>query len=187
MIDLEYLEGKTLSELKDIADELGVEFAKNIGKTKLLDKIVEDDKQVDGVPASIEGIKVKKKETVAEMKKRMNKLIRVRISSSSPHYKGRNGVTKQVGNSRVMVGKFVPFNKIWHVQEPILNRLRKEIWRETKFVTDRTTGNKVPVVNVHPAFNIEVLPQLTAKELKKLASEQATRGSIPTEEEIGNG
>jgi hypothetical protein len=40
---------------------------------------------------------------------------------------------------------------------------------------------KVPVTTIHPSFVIEELPQLTETELKKLASEQAARGSIPNE------
>jgi len=184
MIDLNYLESKTFPELKEIAEELGIEFAKNISKQKLLDKIIEDDNETEGV---VEGIKVLKKETVGELKKRMNKILRVRISSSSPHNKGRNGITKQVGNKHLVVGKFIPFNTVWHIQEPVYEALMGKTWRETKFKTDPTTGNKVPVVNVHPAYNIELLPQLTAKELKTLAKEQASRGSIPSENEIGNG
>jgi len=184
MIDLEYLESKTLSELRDVADELGIEFAKNIGKQKLLDRIIADDDDTEGV---VEGVKIKKRETVAEIKKRMNKIVRVRISSSSPHFKGRNGVSQQVGNKHVVVGKFIPFNTEWHVQEPVLESLKRKTWRETKFKTDPTTGNKIPVVNVYPAFNIEILTPLTAKELKTLAKDQSSRGSIPSENELGNG
>ncbi len=184
MIDLEYLGSKTLSELRDVADELGIEFAKNISKQKLLDKIIEDDNETEGV---VEGIKIKKKESAAEIKKRMNKIVRVRISSGSPHYKGRNGVSHQVGNRTTVVGKFIPFNTVWHIQEPVLEALKRKTWRETKFKTDPMTGNKVPVVNVHPTFNIEVLTPLTSKELKALAKEQSSRGSIPSENELGNG
>jgi len=184
MIDLEYLGSKTLSELKDVADELGIEFAKNIGRQKLLDKIVQDDSETEGV---VEGIKVVKKETVAELKKRMNKILRVRISSSSPHNKGRNGITKQVGNKHAVVGKFIPFNTVWHIQEPVYEALMGKTWRETKFKTDPTTGNKVPVVNVYSAYTITLLPQLTAKEIKALAKDQSSRGSIPSENELGNG
>ena len=177
----EYLEGKSLSELRDIAEELGLEYPKNIGKAKLLVLIEADDAAVQGKPTIIEGVKPKKKETGAEIKKRMNILKRVRISASDPQYKGRNGVSMQIGNKTTIVGKFIPFDTIWHIQEPVYNALKRRQWRETKFVTDRTTGMKVPKVTMRPAFVIEDLPALTQKELDKLASEQAARGSIPGE------
>lgn len=184
-----YLEEKTLPELRDIAEELGIEFPNNIGKAKLIEKIKEDDEAVEGKPAkkvAIEEDKPKKKMTPTEIKKEMNKLVRCRITAADPQYQGRNGVTLQVGNGTTVVGKFIPFDLIWHAQEPVLNALKQRKWRKTVFKTDRTTGMKVPKTTMHPSFIIEELPQLTEKELKKLAEEQAARGSIPTENDIAN-
>ena len=175
------LEEKSLSELRDIADEIGLEYPKNIGKLKLIEKIKEDDEAVEGKPAKIEGVKPKKKETVSEMKKRMNKLIRVRISANDPQWKNRTFITKQVGNGRVVVGKHIPFNTIWHGQEPVIQSIERQVFRETKFKTDRVSGMKVPVVTIRKSFNVERLPQLTDKEITKLANEQAARGSVDEE------
>jgi len=180
----EELELKDLTELRDIADELGIEYPKTIGKTKLIDKILDDEAETQGkgnTTIEVEGVKAKAKETPSDIKKRMNLLARVRISSNDPQYKGRNGVTMQVGNKTAVVGKFIPFNTIWHAQEPVLAALKRKTYRQTVFKTDRTTGMKVPVTTIHPSFVIEELPQLTETELKKLASEQAARGSIPNE------
>jgi len=177
-----YLEEKTLSELRVIADELGLEYPGNIGKVKLLEKIQADELAVEGKPTEVQGIKAKKKETVAEMTKRMNILRRVVISANDPQYKGRNGVSLKVGNSKVMVGKFIPFDTVWHIQEPIYKSLKAKRWRETKFKSDPATGNKYPVTTMRPAFVIEELPPLTRPELEKLAAEQAARGSIPNGE-----
>jgi len=183
MADLQYLQGKELQELRDIATELAIEYPKNISKVKLIDKIVADDLAVEGNPTvEVEGIKRKKKETVTEMKKRMNKLKRVRISSNDPMYKGRNGVSKQVGNAQVMVGKHIPFDIVWHIQEPVFNSLKKQTYRTTKFKTDKVTGNKIPYTTRNKSFVIEVLEQMTAKELKALAADQSARGSIPNGE-----
>lgn len=178
MITTQKLEVKELSELRDIATELGLEFPKNIGKVKLIEKIIEDELAVEGKPAKVEGVKVKKKETVADIRKRMNILIRCRISANDPQYKNRQFVSKQVGNSSAVVGKHIPFDTIWHVQEPVLQALERQTYRETRFKTDRETGNKIPITTVKPAFVIERLKPLTEKELKKLASEQAARGSV---------
>ena len=145
--------------------------------------IAEDDKAVNGNPTEIEGVKVKKKETKAEIKKRMNILKRVRVSATDPQYKGRNGVTLQIGNSVTVVGKFVPFDTVWHIQEPVYKALKRKQWRETKFITDTTTGMKVPKVTMRAAFVIEDMPALTQKDLDKLAADQSARGSIPNEEE----
>ena len=177
-----YLEEKSLSELKDIAEELQLDFPKNIGKAKLLEKIQEDELAVEGKPAKMEGVKPKKKETTAELTKRMNVLKRVIVSSNDPQQKGRNGYSLKVGNAKVMVGKFIPYDTVWHIQEPVLKALRNKRWRETKFKTDPATGNKYPVVTMRPAFVIEELPPLTRGELEKLAAEQAARGSIPNGE-----
>lgn len=175
MITREQLEEKELSELKDIAEQLAIEFPKNIGKVKLIDKILKDEEETEGFT---EGVKVVKKETPQQLKKRMNKLVRVRISPNSPQYKGRNGIALKIGNKTEVVGKFIPFDTVWHVQEPIIEVLKRRTFRETKFKTDTTTGLKVPVTKIHKAFVVEVLPNLTENELKKLATDQRVRGVI---------
>lgn len=182
MANIEYLEGKELHELRTIAEDLGIEFPKNISKLKLIDKIVEAESKEDVIPTKIEGVKTKKR-TPTEIRKEMNVLKRVRVSPNDPQHKGRNGVTRKIGNKYGIVGKFVPFDIVWHIPEPIYNDLKEAKYRVTKFKTDSTTGMKVAQTKWYPAFVIEDLPQLTDKELKKLASEQATRGSIPTEED----
>ena len=180
MIDLEYLGTKELKELKVIADDLGLEYAKNIGKAKLLKLLAEDDESANGSskPVEVEGMVIKKKETVTEMKKRMSILVRCRISANDPQYRERNFVSMQVGNGKHVVGKHIPFDTIWHVQKVVLDRLKLRTYRQTKFKTDRETGNKTPITTIKPSFAIEILPALTEKELKKLASEQAARGSV---------
>ncbi len=181
------LEEKSLSELRDIADSYGIEYPRNIGKTKIIEKIIADDEAVDAKPAKaeddIEGVKPRKKETVGEMKKRMNKLIRVRISATDPQWKNRTFISKQVGNGAVMVGKHIPFDVIWHGQEPVIKSIERQTYRETVFKTDRVSGMKVPVVKVKKSFVVERLPQLTEKQIEKLAAEQAARGSI--DEKVG--
>ncbi len=180
MIDLEYLGKKALSELKEIADGLGLEYPKNIGKAKLLKRLAEDDEDVNGSNSSIEieGAVVKKAETVTEMKKRMSVLVRCRISANDPQYRERNFISMQVGNAKHVVGKHIPFDTIWHAQKVVLDRLKLRTYRQTKFKTDRETGNKTPITTIKPSFAIEILPPLTEKELKTLASEQAARGSV---------
>ena len=178
----EYLEEKTLPELRDIADDLAIDYPKNISKAKLMAKIEDDgDEAVADIPAKVEGITPKKKETKTELKKRMNILRRVRISANDPQYKGRNGISLQVGNAITIVGKFIPFDTVWHVQQPVYDVLKRRQWRETKFVTDKTTGMKVPKVTMRPSFVIEDLEPLTQKELDSLASDQSARGAIPNE------
>jgi len=179
---MSYLQEKSVKQLKVIAEEFGLEFAGNISKEKLIAKIEADDAAVEGTPVVVEGVKVAKKETPAALKKRMNILKRVRISANDPQYKGRNGVTLQVGNKVAVVGKFTPFDIVWHIQVPVYEALKRKQWRETKFKTDPATGNKFPVVTMRPAFVIEVLEPLTSKELDKLAAEQAARGSIPNDD-----
>ena len=164
---------KGISELKEIADDLGVDYAKNISKSKLI-LLIEDDGESTPV---IEGVKVKK-QTIAEIRKEMDILIRCRVSSTDPMYQGRNGVTMQVGNKHKIVGKFIPFNTIWHMQKPVYDSLMRKQWRETKFITDTVTGNKIAKTTLRPSFIIEKLDPLTRKELSNLAKDQSARGSI---------
>ena len=168
---------KSVQELRGIAEELGIEFPKNISKAKLTGLLIADDEAASGT-TKVEGVKVTKEATPSEIRKEMDKLIRCKVSSSDPMYKGRNGVTMQVGNKLKVVGKFIPFNTIWHMQQPVYDSLMRKQWRETKFVTDKVTGNKIAKQTMHPSFNIELLPQLTVKELKNLAKDQSARGAI---------
>ena len=180
---LEELESKNLSELREIADSLAIDYMKNIGKAKLIEKIIADENLVNGTPKEVEGVVVKKNETVTQMKKRMSILVRCRISANDPQYRERNFISMQVGNAKHVVGKHVPFDTIWHVQKVVLDRLKLRTYRQTKFKTDRVTGNKTPITTIKPSFAIEILPALTAKELKKLAAEQAARGSVDVEQQ----
>ena len=172
MANRELLEEKELSELKAIADDLAIEYPRNISKKKIIDKIIDDEEDTVG---SAEGIKVKKQMTRAEIERSMDEMVRVRISPNAPRYKGLNGVSKKVGNKYKVVGKFIPFDIVWHVQRPILESLKNEKFRETKFKTDPITGNKYPITKEKKALVIEELPPITAEELKKLAADQRAR------------
>ena len=167
---------KTLPELREIADELGLEYMKNISAKRLIELLEADDAAAEGTPTPT--VKKVKALTPAEIRKSMDKLVRCRVSSSDPMYHGRNGVTLQIVNKYKTVGKFIPFDTVWHMPEPIHEALKRRTWRETKFITDKVTGNKVPKTTMRPSFVIELLPDLTEKELKALASEQAARGSL---------
>lgn len=172
------LETKELSELREIATELALEFPKNISKAKLIDKIIADEEEVNGVYTEAKTVKAKP-ETVAQLKKRMSNLIRCKVSARDPQFHGRRGVTMQVGNSHEVVGKFIPFNVVWHAQEPVIQSLRRKKFRETRFETAPDGKTQIPVTTFHESFLIEELPQLTDKELKQLAADQSARGSIP--------
>jgi len=181
MANKEHLESLDRADLKIVAEDLNIEFAGNIPTEKLIAKIMDDTADEDEAPARIvevEGVKKAKKQTVAEMKKEMNLLMRVRVSANDPQYKGRNGISIKVGNAKVIVGKFIPFDMVYHIQKPVYDAFKRKKWRETKFKTDPATGNKIPVVTMRPGFVIEDLEPLTQTELKKLAAEQAARGSI---------
>jgi hypothetical protein len=172
------VEQDELNTLKGRADLMGISYHPSIGVDKLREK----------VKAAIEGQKETKemtkedfvkKETLAEEQLRLsneaNALVRIRLSCMNPAKREWEGEIFTVGNSVVgSIKKYVPFNaeEGWHVPR-ILYQMLQDRQCQT-FTTEKTkNGVSVRKGKMIKEFNIEVLPQLTPKEIAELARRQA--------------
>lgn len=161
-----------LDSLKQIADNMGVTYSPNIGATKLKAKIAE--KQA---PKVAEPVATPMNKRVA-LKRDATKLVRVRVANMDPSMKSHKGVWAMASNKVVgTLKKFVPFNSEYHVENFLYKVLRDKKWRETYEVPDGK-GGKLKKNRFVPSYAIEVLPDLTPKELSALADDQKKRGSI---------
>lgn len=171
-----------LTTLKARAEQLGISFHPSIKLEKLRDKInakLEGDAEEVVVAAG-----VPKGETTSELRLRKRKeaseLVRIRVTCMNPAKKEWDGEILSVGNSAVgTFKKYVPFNNEagWHVPRIIYNQLLER--KCQIFVTDKDgRGNKVRKGKMIREFAIEVLPQLTAAELRELAQLQAMAKAI---------
>jgi hypothetical protein len=117
----------------------------------------------------------------AELQKEQLKLVRVRIACLDPKKKDLPGEIVTVGNRFIgTVSKYVPFGEAtdngYHIPYIIYRHLE-----DRRFLNIRTrkVDGKEQVSHVtSKEFAIEVLPQLTPKELERLAAAQAAAGSI---------
>ena len=169
-----------LDLLKKRADDLGIIYNPRIGEEKLQAKITqflaeaEVSKTTD---TPVETFAAKK----ARIRREASELIRCRIHCLNPMKKNWAGEVISVGNSHIgTFKKMVPFglDAGYHVPKIIFNELKSRKFQHfytVKGVNGKPDQKKSKLMN---AFNIEVLPNLTEKELAALAHEQAVNHSI---------
>lgn len=166
-------------ELMAKADELGVEFKKNISNADLEDLVVvaEQEAQVEAKAKAIEAKtkdlpkEVVVKESIGQTKARKRKeslrLVRCIVSSMDKDKAELQGEIHGVGSSYTgFIKKFIPFGQEWHVPVIILDVLKQKKMLSTK---DRKTPKGVVKETIEvPAYNIVELPPLTTEELADL-------------------
>lgn len=180
-----------LTTLKARADLMGITYHPSIGVEKLRDKIaaaVSADEKVEGQALPEEKVQnlppaqevaAPKVETEGERRKRLKMealaLVRIRLSCMNPAKKEWDGEIITVGNRLVgTVSKYVPFNaeEGWHVPRIMFEMLKDKQCQI--FVTSKTkNGVTMRQGKLIREFAIEILPQLTEKELRDLAQRQA--------------
>ena len=175
-----------LTVLKARADQLGISFHPSIKLEKLRDKInakLEGDSEEEAEEVVV-AAGAPKGETQSALRLRKRKeaseLVRIRVTCMNPAKKEWDGEIITTGNSAVgTFKKYVPYNNEdgWHVPRIIYNQLLER--KCQIFVTDKDgRGNKVRKGKMIREFAIEVLPQLTAEELRELAQRQAMAKAI---------
>jgi len=179
-----------LTVLKERATILGVKFHPNIKLESLKEKVsaalskdapkaaaASEDSAEEGDTAPVESIGQKRR----RIKLEALKLVRIRVTCLNPAKKEWEGELFTVGNSLLgSVTKYIPFDAAedgYHVPQIILNQLRQRMC-QTFYTAKDERGNKVRKGKLIKEFGIEVLPQLTAEELKELAQRQALARSI---------
>ena len=119
------------------------------------------------------------KERSDQMKKNINKLVRIRVTCMNPNKSQWEGEIFSVGSAKLgTFKKYVPFNaeEGWHVPQIIVDAIKER--KFTQFYTVRgPQGQKIRKGKLVPEFNIEILPPLTQAQLKELARKQAMQNA----------
>lgn len=180
-----------LDLLKERAKTMGLAFHVNIGVDKLKAKI---DEHLNGpvesltpeqTDAALNGIDVPtamKEAKVVEsqgqrrvrLRKKAQRLVRVRITNMNPIKGNLKGEILSVGNAAIgSIKRFIPYNadKGWHVPQILLTQLQNRKYMSHYEI--KVGNRKVKKHKLIPEFAIEILPPLTGKELQELARKQA--------------
>lgn len=177
-----------LEMLKTRARVMGITFSNNIGVDSLRKKIedkVNGDEGSTSEPAVVNPLQPQKA-TPANIRQLLldenMKLVRLRITNMDPKKKDLPGEIFTVANGYIgTVRKFIPYGEVteggYHVPYCIYKQLEKR-----KFLNIRTTRARNGEIKVDHSwakeFALEVLPQLTKEELRRLALEQAAAGRV---------
>jgi len=109
------------------------------------------------------------------------KLVRVVVTPNDPLMVNYPGLIFTVGMSGInngrMIKKFVPFSNEdgWHVPTIILRQIESAEMQKFKTI-NRPNGEKVLEPYLTKKFNVQILPDLTNAEIKRLADQQAAAG-----------
>ena len=174
-----------LTLLKERADDLGIEYSNNIGLESLRKRVndfltpaVEEEEEE--VVVAKDGKKKSKRQIAQE---EQLPLVRIRLTCMNPAKKDIPGAIYTIANKDVgIVRKFVPFTGAesgYHVPKCIYELLKRKEFQQVRVIKDKSSLGGKRYVNVAiKEFAIEVLPNLTEKELAELALEQATTGRV---------
>jgi len=160
-----------IDSLKQTADNMNIKYSGNIGIDALKAKIAAKQPVKAAEP-------VGKGARMVALKREATRLVRIRVANMSPHEKSWKGTWAMAANKAVgTLKKFVPFNVDYHLEHFLFEVIRDKKWREEYEISDGK-GGKVKKNRFVPCYTIEVLPDLTPKELQALADDQKKRGSI---------
>ncbi len=170
-----------LDTLKQKADTLGIVYNPRIGIAKLQDKI----NQFLAEAEETEALRISAPEPMsvklARLRKEASKLIRVRINCLNPAKRNWPGEIVSIGNGKIgTFKKFVPFSLEagYHIPKIIYNFLVERQFQSFYTIKGRNGKPDAKRSKLMREFNIEVLPDLTRKELDALIKEQAINHSI---------
>jgi hypothetical protein len=158
-----------LEILKQKADLLDIGYAKSVTVEQLKAKIQAKTTPAETHPSAA----LSKQEFRQKHFEEATKLVRIQIACMNPSKRDMKNEMFTFANPVVgAVTKVVPFNKPWHVPHCIFEMIRD---REFQHVTTNQGpgGIDQPVGTWVKEFSVQVLPQLTEKELKQMAVKQA--------------
>jgi len=176
-------------DIEDVKAELTGRNIKMHHKTNAikLRKALQDDVDkndaevpVEVKPLPIKAAKAKKKPEMTLEEKCLH-LKRIIVTPNDPELSGHAGLVFTVLISGVNNGKaikkYVPFNNEegWHVPNVIVNQIANADMQKFKSVK-APNGDTVLQPYQAKKFNVQVLPDLTQKEIDKLAASQSARG-----------
>ena len=180
-------------DIEDVKAELtgrGIKVHHKNSEKKLREMLQADvDKNDAEVPVEVESspvepAKVKKKSektTTMTLEQKCMHLKRIIVTPNDPEMSGHSGqiftvIVSAVNNGKA-IKKYVPFNNEegWHVPNIIVNQIANAEMQKFKSVK---THNGETVLQPYQAkkYNVQVLPDLSQKEIDKLAASQTARG-----------
>lgn len=163
-----------LKELKETADELGIKYSPNISY-ELLESRIKEKKEVMDTDTPIKE-KSSKMSTV-DVKKKASKLVRCMVTCKNPNKKEWTGEFISAGNSKIgFFKKFVLFNEPYHIPQIIVNYLKEKQYQ--RIWTKKVDGREIIKNKNVPEFDVQILDNLTEKELEDLKQRQLAKGII---------
>ena len=177
-------------DIEDVKAELtgrGIKMHHKTNAIKLRKTLQDDvDKNDTKVPVEVKSSPVKpakvKKKPEMTLEEKCLHLKRIIVTPNDPEMSGHSGLVFTVISSTVNNGKaikkYVPFNNEegWHVPNIIVNQIANAEMQKFKSVK---THNGETVLQPYQAkkYNVQVLPDLSQKEIDKLAASQTARGN----------
>jgi len=184
--DVELTEEMEYEMLMERAKQLGLKPSPKIKLPALRDKVNE---AING-PAEEEKLdfegmtKVQRATAIREkMKREQLRLVRVRIANLNPDKADLPGEIFTVVNKYLgSVKKYIPYGEAtdegYHVPFFIYTQLKNRKFLQKKTKQNKNTGNIDVSTRWVPEFALEELPQLTQKELEKLANVQRASAGL---------
>jgi hypothetical protein len=173
-----------LTLLKERAAILGIQYHPSIGVDKLREKVAAALKDPAELEESVEQATQEVQESEAQANARYRKeasvLIRVRLTCMNPAKQSWEGEIFTVSNSVIgTMKKFIPFHaeEGWHIPQALLNIIQERVY-QAPYTERGTKGQELRRFKLVKEFSIEILPNLTASELKDLANQQAIANRI---------
>ena len=176
-------------DIEDVKAELtgrGIKMHHKTNAIKLRKTLQDDvDKNDTKVPVEVKSSPVKpakvKKKPEMTLEEKCLHLKRIIVIPNDPEMSGHSGqiftvIVSAVNNGKA-IKKYVPFNNEegWHVPNIIVNQIANAEMQKFKSVK---THNGETVLQPYQAkkYNVQVLPDLSQKEIDKLATSQSARG-----------
>jgi hypothetical protein len=187
-----------LATLKARADVMGIKYANKIGVDALKKKISDHLNDVPNTsdeegnefeaatPVKPTRALTKEElyaETYQQMQKDEMKLVRIRVTCLNPRKADLKGEIFCVANKYLgIVKKYIPFGEGsedgYHVPNCLYTDLKDRKFLSMRSFVNRKTNQTEVEQKMVPEFAVEVLPDLTEKELADLAKMQAAREGL---------
>ena len=158
----------TIKELKAEAAELGIVCSPNIGEETLRNKI-RDFKLAQEVIAETTGAVTKVDQDNA-MRDEALKLVRVKVTCLNIEKARQQGFWAIGGNSLVgTIRKYIPVNQPWYMPQILVNVIQEKQFTISSGKNNQRIWTK--------EYNVEILPDISVKELEDLKHQQALKAA----------
>lgn len=175
------IQEQMLADLKHKADTYGIKYHSSIKSQALSVKISEELKRREANANTVtEGLDITKPEPTAAAtpaiagnnpRSEAGMLVRIILNPIDPLKTPRGAEMFGAGNSVAgMFKKVIPYGKPWHVPKIIVNMLQEK--KYMTFTTREVKGHEVKSKHLMPAYNIQILPDLTPEEINDLRQRQ---------------